>query len=266
MKDTKTLLSLLLIMVVAFTFGCSKSEEKGDTAKKEAPTYESAAPATEAAPAEGEATAQPPAIKMGGVVREVIHADVYTYLKLEDSEKLQVWAAVPKMEVKADDWVELFGANMMADFHSKTLDRTFDTILFANSAKVVGQGEVTQITKTLPPDHPPLPEVATSGENIEKSADGYTVAELYEKRDELKGKEVQVRGKVVKYSAGIMNRNWLHLRDGSGENGANDITVTTMETSAVGDVVTVTGRLETDKNLGGGYHYDVIIQDASITK
>ena len=259
MKDKTILLPLLLIVVMAITFGCSKSEEKSETAKKEAPAYESATQAP------GSIPLPVPTARQGGIVREIIHADVYTYLNLEDSEKVRFWVAVPKMEVKAGDGVEIFGANQMTNFHSKTLNRTFDTILFANSAKVLGKGDLTQAAGQLPPDHPPLPEVTIAVEDIEKTAGGYTVAELYAKRDELKGKEVQVRGKVVKYSAGIMNRNWLHLRDGTGKEGTNDITVTTMQKSSVGEVVVASGRLETDKNLGGGYHYAVIIQDASIT-
>ena len=259
MKDKTILLPLLLIVVTAITFGCSKSEEKGETAKKEAPAYESAAPTPGSTPLPG------PAVRQGGIVREVIHADVYTYLNLEDSEKVRFWVAVPKMEVKTGDGVEIFGANQMTNFHSKTLNRTFDTILFANSAKVLGAGALTQAAGQLPPDHPPLPEVTISVEDIEKTAGGYTVEELYAKRNELKGQQVKIQGKVVKYSAGIMGRNWLHLRDGSGKEGTNDITVTTMQKSSVGEVVTASGRLETDKNLGGGYHYAVIIQDASIT-
>ncbi len=257
MKDKTIILPLLLIVVAAITFGCSKSEEKSETAKKEAPAYKSATQAPVSTPGQS--------VRQGGIVREVMHADVYTYLNLEDSGKVRFWVAVPTMEVTTGDGVEIFGANQMANFHSKTLNRTFDTILFANSAKVLGKGDLTQATGQLPPDHPPLPAVTISVEDIEKTAGGYTVAELYAKRDELKGKEVQVRGKVVKYSAGIMNRNWLHLRDGTGQEGTNDITVTTMQTSNVGEVVTASGRLETDRNLGGGYHYAVIIQDASIT-
>ena len=39
--------------------------------------------------------------------------------------------------------------------------------------------------------------------------------------------EVTVRAKVVKYNGGVMGKNWLHIRDGSGEAGNNDLTVTT---------------------------------------
>ncbi|MBI5874437.1 MAG: hypothetical protein HZB81_01070 [Deltaproteobacteria bacterium] len=62
---------------------------------------------------------------------------------------------------------------------------------------------------------------------ITKAKDGYTVEELYAKKKELSVKNVSVRGKVVKFNAGIMGRNWVHLQDGSGKPGTNDITITT---------------------------------------
>ena len=44
--------------------------------------------------------------------------------------------------------------------------------------------------------------------------------------------EGRVRGKVVKTNAGIMDKDWVHVRDGSGEDGKNDLTVTTTSTAA----------------------------------
>ncbi|MFQ5585333.1 MAG: hypothetical protein ACE5GF_00675 [Thermodesulfobacteriota bacterium] len=254
MKKRIIILSVLLIVIAAFTFGCSKSEEKEGTAKEETPAYKSEAPAPPPAQA----------VRQGGIVKEHFDAEGYTYLSLEDSEGIRMWVAAPQMEVKVDDVVEISGANLMTDFHSKTLDRTFDAILFANSARVVDKGEMMAAVGQLPPDHPPLPEVTTSVKNIEKVKGGYTVAELYSKRKELKGSDVKIRGKVVKYTEGIMGRNWIHLRDGTGDEGSNDITITTTQRSAVGDVIVASGKLETDRNLGGGYHYPVIIEDASL--
>ena len=77
-----------------------------------------------------------------------------------------------------------------------------------------------------------------------------------------------VRGKVVKFLPGIMGRNWMHLRDGSGsgKNGDNDLTVTTSDTAAVGDIVTIKGVVHLDKDFGAGYTYAVIIEDASLVK
>lgn len=98
--------------------------------------------------------------------------------------------------------------------------------------------------------------------------DAYTVAEIHAKGAALDKKKVTVRGKVVKVSAGIMNRNWIHLRDGSGDQakGTHNLVVTSQDTAAVGDVVTASGTLAKDRDFGSGYHYAVIIEGASIRK
>jgi len=100
---------------------------------------------------------------------------------------------------------------------------------------------------------------------IDKAADGVTVAELFATKDQLAGQPVTLRGKVVKVNAGIMGTNWLHVRDGSGAEGANNITITTDQMAEVGDVVLVTGVLTVDKDFGMGYEYDAIIEQGEVT-
>jgi hypothetical protein len=65
-----------------------------------------------------------------------------------------------------------------------------------------------------------------------------------------------------------MGKNWMHLRDGSGTRakGDDDITVTTSDSVKVGDVVTVKGTLNVDKDFGAGYEYPVIVEDAKLQK
>ena len=58
--------------------------------------------------------------------------------------------------------------------------------------------------------------------------------------------------------------NWLHLRDGSGAEGENDLTVTTKEDVKPGDVVTLSGTINTNKDFGAGYSYEVIMQEATV--
>lgn len=98
-----------------------------------------------------------------------------------------------------------------------------------------------------------------------KAKDGYTVEELYAKKKELSGKKVSVKGKVVKFNGGIMGRNWIHLQDGTGKPGTNDITITTNQNAKVGDTISATGTLATNKDFGGGYSYEVIIEEAAIS-
>ena len=99
-----------------------------------------------------------------------------------------------------------------------------------------------------------------------KGADAYTVAEAYEKAGKLDKKTVVVRGKVAKVSKGIMGKNWVHLRDGSGDpvKGTNNLVVTTLDVPKVGDVVTAKGTLFKDKDFGAGYKYQVIIEEATV--
>ncbi len=98
-------------------------------------------------------------------------------------------------------------------------------------------------------------------------ADARTVAELHAQKAALKEKTVSLRGKVVKFNAQIMGKNWLHLQDGSGDPkiGTHDITVTSADTVKVGDLVTVRGTVRLKKDFGAGYAYEVIVEDAKVS-
>jgi hypothetical protein len=99
-------------------------------------------------------------------------------------------------------------------------------------------------------------------------ADAKTVAEIVGKRAELKDKTVTVRAKVVKVTSGVMGKNWVHLRDGTGsaKDNTNDVLATTQDEPKVGDIVVAKGVVHTDVNLGSGYSYAVLIDNAVLTK
>jgi hypothetical protein len=115
----------------------------------------------------------------------------------------------------------------------------------------------------------PLPS-AKPGANVDltgiaKAEGGLTVAEVFAQKDQLAGKKVIVRGKVVKANSGIMGKNWLHVRDGSGADQAADLTVTTAgPTPKVGDTVLVSGPVSLNKDFGMGYRYEAIVEDAEV--
>jgi hypothetical protein len=117
-----------------------------------------------------------------------------------------------------------------------------------------------------PPSQPPSAPVAPVARA--EGAQGRTIVEVYTQRGELKDKVVAIRGRVVKYNAGIMGKNWLHLRDGTGssitEN--HDITVTTLQEAAVGQVVLARGVLRSEVDLGSGYKFHVMVEQASLEK
>lgn len=105
---------------------------------------------------------------------------------------------------------------------------------------------------------------------VEKATgeNSYQVGELYARGAELSGQTVRVRGQVVKFSPAIMNRNFIHLQDGSGDPAENthSLVATSNETAQLGDIVTVEGVLATDKDFGAGYVYRVIMEDSRVTE
>ena len=118
----------------------------------------------------------------------------------------------------------------------------------------------------MPPGHPPAAAATNVTEKIAPPSGGKSVAEIWAERKALAGKSVTVRGKVVKFNGGILDRNWVHLQDGSGkaDDKTNDVTVTTDAIVKVGDVVTVTGTVVVDKDFGSGYAYPVLIENGKI--
>jgi hypothetical protein len=96
--------------------------------------------------------------------------------------------------------------------------------------------------------------------------DARTVAEILKGKGDLKDKPVVVRGKIVKYTPGVMGKNWMHLQDGSGsaKDGTNDIVVTTLDEAKRGDVVLLKGVVRVDRDLGSGYFYKVLVEDAKL--
>jgi len=92
-----------------------------------------------------------------------------------------------------------------------------------------------------------------------------TIGQVFSRRAELVGTEITILAEVVKYSAEIMGTNWLHLQDGTGSEGSDDLTVTTAASVTVGDSVVVRGVLVADRDFGYGYLYDLIIEDAQVT-
>ncbi len=96
-------------------------------------------------------------------------------------------------------------------------------------------------------------------------ADGiHTVEQLNAAPSGLEGEEVRLEGIVGRVNANIMGRNFIHLVDGTGDEGES-ITITSTDRPEVGDRVSVTGTLILDRDFGAGYHYPVIIEEAHVT-
>ncbi len=235
---------------------------------------------TAAAPAPGAAASQ----ILRGKVLEKIDVSQYSYLKLATASG-ETWTAVQRTDKKVGDEVGVANAFPMQGFESKELGRKFDVVYFGSlatgpeGAPAAMGGEAGGMGAAGAPPNPAAlaaqhQAVATGPtdvkvEKVSKATgpDGRTVEEIWSQREKLKGKTVAVRGQVVKFTP-VMGRNFLHLRDGSGnaDKKNNDVTVTTMDTVSVGDVVTAKGTIIVDKDFGAGYAYPVIVEEAKLER
>lgn len=219
--------------------------------------------------AQNKTAPQPPAASaVTGEVLEVKDVESYTYLRLKTAQG-ETWAAVTTAPVKKGSKVTIENVTVMNNFQSKALKKTFQTIVFGTLG--TGQGVASKAANDVAAAHAGVPKSVDAADvRVPKAtgANARTVAEIMAKPADSKDKPVLVRGKVVKYNAGIMGKNWIHLRDGSGAaaDNTNDLVVTTTEQAKLGDVVTAKGVVRTDKDFGAGYSYKAIIEDATLQR
>lgn len=288
------ILAAALSLLVAGA-GCKgNNEQAGAPAVDKQPVTVQSAPMPEtSAPAES-ATQAP---QISGKILETMDAAGYTYVNVETATG-SVWAALPESNVEVGQEVVLAGGMEMKNFESKTLGRTFDSVIFstgivppggeaaapaaptAASTPAAGGDSFAAAMQEEAAGQMAAADVPASGGSaaaivpsnddvkVEKAAgeNAYTIAELYAQKNELNGKNVKVRGKVVKVSMMIMGKNWLHLQDGTGDpnSSTHDLVVTTAGEALKDAVVEVEGTLHSDRDFGSGYRYDVIIEDAEV--
>ncbi len=190
-------------------------------------------------------------------VVDIINTNNYTYLQVSEN-KNTFWIAVPTMEIEIGETVYFSKYMEMKNFKSESIDKTFSSILFVDDAR-----------KSSTPDHMKQVHsgamtVPKQNVNIEHLDEGYTVEQIYKNKDKLNGKSVEIKGKVIKYNPQIMNRNWIHIQDGTGTENDYDLVVTSSDQVKVGDVIVVEGMVTTDKDFGAGYYFPVIVENASI--
>ena len=220
-----------------------------------------------------------------GTVTETMISGGYTYLMVNDGTR-SVWVATRDCTVSVGDKVQVPSTWEMRDFRSATLERTFDVIFFAPRVLVGGESVGDPAPNALPKGHPALPGTPEKGaiaapsdahhgsaspapivlpKQVAPAPGGVTIAECFAKRDELAGKPIKVRGVAVKFTSDILGANWIHLRDGTGSAGTDDLTVTTAQTVKVGDVVLIEGVIEYGKDIGSGYSFPAIVERALVT-
>ena len=223
----KRTLKILLIAVMAIATGCSNPSGDGAVTVK---------------------------------VKAVEQVANYTYL-LVKGKGPEYWIAVSSTEIEVGESITYEGGMLMENFHSKELDRTFEKVLFLDGLEgnqpspMGGMGGTTQGS-----------DINTDRleTKIEAVAGTVSIAELYANPAAYEGKSIRVKGEVAKFNPNIMERNWIHLQDGTDFEGKYDLTITSQEGFVVGQVLTLEGILALNRDFGYGYNYAILLEKATV--
>ncbi|WP_242117199.1 hypothetical protein [Aestuariivivens sediminicola] len=208
------------------------------------------------------------------VVKEVLQVSGYTYLRV-DEDDVEKWIAAPLSKVQVDQTYYYQDPMEMKNFESKELGRRFESIYFVNAISatedmnsVVSDDSKPSFSgsKRDPQNLGTKPEIQKKDVNVISDNSTISIAQLYEKKEEFNNTRVRIKGEVTKYNPAIMNVNWLHLQDGTDYKGNFDLTATTQDEVAVGDVITIEGKVVLDKDFGSGYFYKIILEEGKIIK
>lgn len=192
-------------------------------------------------------------------VVEVVQASSYSYLRVKENFN-EKWVAVSKDEFKVGDVLFYDSEMKMTNFPSKDLDRTFEEVYFVNQ---VSRTPIVQEKAAAMPAHSGRVEIKEESEvEVTKTKGELTVAQLFANRADYATKEFEIKGIVVKVNKNVMGKNWIHVQDGTSDNGEFDLTITSQDLPEVGKEATFKGKLTLNKDFGAGYSYEVIMEDA----
>lgn len=194
-------------------------------------------------------------------VEEVLHAAGYTYLLVSEGRTEQ-WLAVNEMEVNIGTTYYYQGGLKMTNFKSRELDRVFESVIFLDQISLEPPQPAEEVslnsahTATIPMEKLDISVEVTEG--------GISIADLISEKESYDGKTVRIRGQVTKYNADIMDKNWIHLQDGTESGGKFDLTITSDVAVETGKTLTFEGKIALDKDFGFGYFYEIIMEEAKI--
>lgn len=218
---------LLALLISLGLSACSSKEEATATSaeapKAEAPKMAAAEPKPAAAPPAAEAPASYP--PNTGKLVQVMQAGGYTYGEVEGPQGQRIWIAGGHIEADVGDMVQWGQYAVMHNFNAKSINRTFDNILFVNSWGRVGGPKAEVLAHgAAPGGHPAAgphgggaaPAAAATGgrTGVVKSsttAGGYTYLEVEQGGQTLwiAAPETAVKvGDTVGWTGGMTMRNF----------------------------------------------------------
>lgn len=200
---------------------------------------------------EPKGTAPPPggwANSAPTVVDRVVNRDGDQLLEVRQGQ-LATWVKVPDVGAKPGDYILLGQGTPRNDVAIPELGERAAQVVDIDHARVV--------------------DLETAKRSVVSSApaNAVPIGTVYDELDQRAGQEVVVYGAVAK-ATGAIGWNWVHLQDGTGDRsrGTHDLTVQTRVEVAEGVRIGFKGVLRQDVDLGFGYHYDALVEEAQVVE
>lgn len=200
------------------------------------------------------------------VVKEILPASKYNYLKVSENNE-EFWIAIRKQQVNVSETYFYKKALLKTNFESKEHNKVFDKIYLVTSLVQSNHGNSAgALTQHTPDDgHNHATETKnTTSNKVTQQEGSIKIADLVKDPKTYEGKIVQISGKCVKVNPNIMNRNWIHIKDGTKDD--FDLVITSESFVPEGTEVTMKAIVVLNKDFGAGYQYDLILENGTIVK
>ncbi|MGB5817968.1 MAG: GW dipeptide domain-containing protein [Saonia sp.] len=202
------------------------------------------------------------------VINEILPTERYVYLKVKEG-KAEFWIATGKMEVKKGETYFYKGGLLKTDFKSEEYDRVFKEIYLVMN--LVSDKDHSKAMKVTAKDNSVgdkrvaiKEDIPTHTEKIIGYKGAISIAELVKDPKKYEGHSVQISGTCVKVNPDIMNRNWMHIRDGSKDD--YDLVVTSNAKVPEGSDITIRAIVALNRDFGAGYTYDLILENGTLVQ
>jgi Tfp pilus assembly major pilin PilA len=204
------------------------------------------------------------------VVNEILPTEKYMYLYVsEGGEKF--WIATRTKDVKVGETYYYKGGLLKTNFESKEYNRVFEKVYLisnlvstdhSNNASVK---DITDYSKTKSQyTEPTKVDVETHTNKKVEHKGSIKIAELVKDPKRYAGTTIQLSGICTKINAGIMDRNWIHIKDGSKDD--FDLVITSNTFIPEGKAITMKALVTLNKDFGAGYKYDLILENGTLVK
>lgn len=202
------------------------------------------------------------------VVNEILPTSKYVYLNVTEGEE-KYWLATRSIEAKIGETYYYKGGLLKTNFESKEYNRVFEKVYLIGSLVSANHGntakaEVVGDYSNTNQGYAQKEDIPMHTEKIVQRQGSMKIADLVKNPKKYEGQTIQLDGICTKINAGIMDRNWIHIKDGSQDD--YDLVVTSDVFVPEGSAFTIKAVVVLNKDFGAGYKYDLILEQGAIIK